>query len=234
MTFVRSRISRRALGRLVTVVGLLALAPVACSGDDGGTDSDTSTSTSGGPGECLQAVVFDIDETLTISNEEWEMQKADGTYDPIAREAAAALVQAYADRGYYIVYLTARSKTWVLSGTNETSPDATHRWLVEHDFPIDDGRSRLIMAEMVVPGDAAQVYKSAALMDMQDEGLSFQAAYGNAVTDIGAFAEAMIAKEVTFIIGVHAGEEGTVAIDGESWKPHLDSYVPTVMTACAN
>ncbi|MCA9662006.1 MAG: hypothetical protein KC486_26945, partial [Myxococcales bacterium] len=201
MTFVRSRISRRALGRLVLVVGLFALVPAACSGDDGGsTDSETSTSTTGS-GECLQAIVFDIDETLTISNEEWEMQKVDGTYDPIAREAATALVQAYADRGYYIVYLTARSKTWVLGGTGETSPDATHRWLVEHDFPIDDGRSRLIMADMVVPGDAAQVYKSAALMDMQGEGYSFNAAYGNAVTDIGAFAEAMIAKDATFIIG---------------------------------
>ncbi|MEZ4383237.1 MAG: hypothetical protein R3A79_18055 [Nannocystaceae bacterium] len=232
MTSVRSRISRRALGRLA-LVGLLALSPVACAGDDAASGSDSDSSTTGEPGECLQAIVFDIDETLTISNEEWEMQKADGTYDPIAREAATALVQAYADRGYYIVYLTARSKTWVLGGTGETAPDATHRWLVEHDFPIDDGRSRLIMSDMVVPGDAAQVYKAAALMDMQGEGLSFQAAYGNAVTDIGAFAEAMIGKDVTFIIGVHAGEEGTVAIEGESWKPHLESYVPTVMTACA-
>ena len=176
---------------------------------------------------------FDIDETLTISNDEWEKQKKDGTYDPLAREAATELVRAYADRGYYIVYLTARSKTWVLEGTGETSPDATHRWLVEHQFPIDDGRSRLIMSETIVSGDAAQAYKATSLMEMQGEGLSFLSAYGNATTDIGAYAEAMIPKDVTFIIGVHAGEEGTVAIVGESWKPQLDNYMPTVMMACA-
>lgn len=224
------RLARRgALGLLAAA--LLALAGPACGDDGGSTDSDTSDT--GAPVECLEAIVFDIDETLTIDDEEWEKQKADGTYDPVAREAASDLVNTYAERGYYIVYLTARAKTWVLKGTGETSPDATHRWLVEHDFPIDDGRSRIIMADQVVPGDAARAYKAAALMDLQAEGLVFEAAYGNAVTDIGAFADAEIPKGVTFIIGEHAGEEGTVAIAGESWKPHLDSRGPTIATACA-
>ena len=212
------------LGRRA-LLGLLGLALVAsCAGDDGPPAP---------PPECFEAIVFDIDETLTISDEEWEKQKADGTYDPLAREAAVELVRAYADRGYYIVYLTARARTWVLGGTGETSPDATHRWLVEHDFPIDDGRSRLIMSDTVVPGDAARAYKSAALMEMQAEGLAFQAAYGNAVTDIGAFEDVMIPKSVTFIIGEHAGEAGTVAITGESWRPHLDAHLPGVADACA-
>ncbi len=234
MTLSRSRLPRRGFGRLILAAALLAAAAAAACSGDGQSDTGTSTTTTtGDPPECFEAIVFDIDETLTIDDEEWEKQKADGTYDPVEREAGSDLVRAYADRGYYIVYLTARSKTWVLGGTGETAPDATHRWLVEHDFPIDDGRSRLIMSEMVVPGDAAQAYKSAALMEMQAEGLTFMAAYGNAVTDIGAFAEAMIAKEATFIIGQHAGEEGTVAIAGESWKPHLDAHLPMVMSACA-
>lgn len=231
MTLASSRSPRRDLGRLLLATALLLAAVGACSGDGQG-DTGTSTTT-GDPPECFEAIVFDIDETLTIADEEWEKQKADGTYDPVEREAGSDLVRAYADRGYYIVYLTARAKTWVLAGTGESAPDATHRWLVEHDFPIDDGRSRLIMSDVVVPGDAAQAYKSAALMEMQAEGLDFMAAYGNAVTDIGAFAEAMIAKDATFIIGEHAGEEGTVAIVGESWKPHLDAHLPMVMTACA-
>lgn len=185
------------------------------------------------PVACGEAVVFDIDETLTVSDAEWEKQKADGTYDPVAREAATELVLAYAERGYVIVYLTARARTWVLKGTGETSPAATHRWLVEHGFPIDDGRSRLIMAETVVPGAAARTYKAAALADMQAEGLSFVAGYGNARTDIQAFGDAQIARGVTFIIGEHAGEGGTVAIAGESWKAHLEAHLPAVPAACA-
>lgn len=222
------------LDRALLAGALFGLAAVGCGddapGDDTGGDSDTA-----GPVEpCLEAVVFDIDETLTISDAEWEKQKADGTYDPVAREAATELVVAYAERGYYIVYLTARAKTWVLKGTGETSPDATRRWLVEHEFPIDDARTRLIMADMVVPGSAARTYKAEALADMQADGFAFVAAYGNAVTDIAAFGDAMIAKESTFIIGEHAGEDGTVAIAGESWKSHLDAHLPAVVTACAS
>lgn len=210
---------------------LVGLAALSCTGT-GGSSGDGSSS--GGPAECLEAIVFDIDETLTISDEEWDMQKADGTYDPVEREAASELVDAYAGRGYYIVYLTARSKTWVLGGTEETSPEATHRWLVEHGFPIDDGRSRVIMSNKIVSGDGIRAYKAAALLDMQAEGLGFEAAYGNAVTDIAAYANAKIPTDVTFIIGEHAGEEGTVGIVGESWKPHLEDHLPSVPRACAS
>lgn len=209
---------------------LVGLTLPSCAGNSGGSDS----SSSGGPVECLEAIVFDIDETLTISDEEWDMQKADGTYDPVEREAASELVDAYAERGYYIVYLTARSKTWVLGGTEETSPDATHRWLVEHGFPIDDGRSRMIMSNKIISGDSVRAYKAAALLDMQAEGLGFEAAYGNAVTDIAAYADANIPTAVTFIIDEHAGEEGTVGIVGDSWKPHLEGHLPSVQRACAS
>lgn len=211
---------RRRLPGLLGGLGVVWAASVGCSGDDG-------------PQECLEAVIFDIDETLTIDDEEWETQKKDGTYDPIAREAAAALVNAYAERGYVVVYLTARAKTWVLGGTGEGSPAATERWLVEHGFPRDPARTRLIMSEMVVPGDAARAYKREALEALLAEGLSLEAAYGNAVTDVGAFEDVMIPKSVTFIIGEFAGSAGTVAIAGESWLPHVEAYVPGVRAACA-
>ncbi len=208
----------------VFACALLLLALGGC-GDDSQGESETGA-------ECRLAIVTDIDETLTLSNDEWEKQKADGTYDPKARESAVELVQAYADRGYFVLYLTARSQTWVLSGTGETSTDATERWLVEHGFPMDPARSRLVLSEKLVPGDAARVYKAEALAALQGEGYTFDYAYGNATTDIGAFADAMIPKAATFIIGVHAGEEGTVAIDGESWSAHLAAHLPTVATAC--
>jgi len=206
--------------RLLVGLGAASASVWGCSGDDP-------------PEPCMEAVVFDIDETLTIDDEEWEAQKKDGSYDPIARESAAALVNAYAQRGYKIVYLTARAKTWVLGGTGEGSPAATERWLREHGFPRDPAQTRLIMSEVVVPGAAAQTYKREALLEMIEEGLSFEAAYGNAVTDVGAFADVMIPKSVTFIIGEFAGLDGTVAIAGESWRAHVESYVPGVPQACA-
>ncbi|MBK8266587.1 MAG: hypothetical protein IPK80_35340 [Nannocystis sp.] len=220
------RFSRRWLGGMVA--GLVAsLVGAACSGGGGATAGDT------GGSQCLEAIVFDIDETLTISDAEWEMQKADGTYDPVERAAASEMVSAYADRGYQIIYLTARSQTWVLGGTGESSTDATRRWLEEHGFPLDPASSRIILSKTLVSGDTAIAYKAGALADMQAEGLVFDGAYGNATTDIAAFAQAKIPKDVTFIIGVHAGEEGTVAIAGEGWQAHLDTYVSSVNGACA-
>ena len=59
-------------------------------------------------GPCLshRAVVTDIDETLTTSDDEWLSQMGDAEHDPAMRPAANELIQAYADAGYEIVYIT--------------------------------------------------------------------------------------------------------------------------------
>ena len=69
-------------------------------------------------------------------------------------------------------------------------------------------------------------------MGLQAEGWRFDYAYGNADSDIGAYEDAGIAKDATFIIGEEAGNEGTVAIEGEDWLAHTDAHLPTVPAVC--
>lgn len=190
-------------------------------------------STSAGACELPQsAIVTDIDETLTVSDAEFIMQIGDGTYDPVEREGGAELIGAYADLGYHVIYLTARSEEIVLEVTGETAREATVRWLQEHDFPTDDASTELVLAPEFVFDDTARAYKAQALMDRQAQGLQFDYAYGNATSDIGAYADAGIALDATFIIGEHAGEEGTVAVAGEGWIEHADMHLPGVPEVC--
>jgi hypothetical protein len=192
----------------------------------------TGTTTAGLCETELPAIVTDIDETLTISDAEFVMQIGDGTYDPIEREGGSALITAYADLGYRIMYLTARSEDIVLAGTGETAREATERWLLEHGYPTDPDSTLVVLAPMFVFDDSAQAYKADALMDQQAAGWRFDYAYGNATSDIGAYAEAGIALESTFIIGEHAGEGGTVAVAGEGWVEHTEAHIPTVPAVC--
>ena len=76
--------------------------------------------------------------------------------------------------------------------------------------------------------DTAQEYKAEALMAQQAAGWRFDYAYGNATSDIGAYADAGIALDVTFIIGEHAGEGGTVDVEGDGWVEHSEAHLPTV------
>ena len=197
--------------------------------------SGDSASSSSGGGVCEDeqpAIVTDIDETLTTDDAEFFMQVTDPTYDPIEREGGAAMINAYADLGYRIMYLTARGEDLDIAMTDETAREITVRWLEEHGYPLGPDTTVVVLSETLVVGDATQEYKAAALMEQQAMGWRFDYAYGNATTDIGAYAEAGIDMAVTFIIGEHAGEGGTVAIDGEAWVDHTAEHLPTVPAVC--
>jgi len=214
-------------------------APGTSSGEPA-TDTGTTVavdSTEGGTtaGACeleIPAIVTDIDETLTTSDTEFILQIADGTYDPAEREGAHELITAYADLGYRIMYLTARSEGIVLGGTGETAREATERWILEHGFPNDPETTLVVLAPMFVFEDAAAEFKTGALMEQQAAGWRFDYAYGNATSDIDAYANAGIALDATFIIGDHAGEGGTVAVAGEGWVEHTAAQLPTVPAVC--
>src|SRR5688500_8683552 len=78
-------------------------------------------------------VATDIDETLTVSNDEWDAQVDDPTHDPVMRPDADTLLRGYAGLGYRIVYITARYEGFeLLDGRSAT--EATVDWLVAHDF----------------------------------------------------------------------------------------------------
>ena len=199
--------------------------------------TETVDSTEGGTtaGACeleVPAIVTDIDETLTTSDAEFILQIADGTYDPAEREGAHELITAYADLGYRIMYLTARSEGIVLAGTGETAREATERWIMEHGFPNDPETTIVVLSEMFVLDDAAAEFKTEALMEQQAAGWRFDYAYGNATSDIDAYANAGIDLAATFIIGEHAGEGGTVAVAGEGWVEHTAAHIPTVPAVC--
>lgn len=200
---------------------------------DASSGGDASSSSGGGVCEDEQpAIVTDIDETLTTSDAEFFMQLSDPTYDPMEREGGAAMINAYADLGYRIMYLTARSEDLDVTDSDETSHEITVRWLEEHGYPLDPDTTLVVLSDTLVVGDATTAYKAAALMDQQAMGWRFDYAYGNATTDIDAYAEAGIDVAATFIIGEHAGEGGTVAIEGEDWLDHTAEHLPTVPAVC--
>lgn len=158
-----------------------------------------------------KVVVTDIDGTLTTSDSEIIMQIPDETYVPKMMIAADRLLQAWSMKGYPVVYLTARGHVLRVESRG---------WLVDLGFP--DGP--LITASGEEPN--ADVYKTLWMNRMiQDFGWDVVAAYGNADTDIIAYANAGIPKEQTFIIGPLAGDSGTVAIPNNDYTEHIATYV---------
>jgi len=179
-----------------------------------------------------QVVVTDIDETLTTSDAEFVQQLVDPEHDPAMRAGGPELMQGYAERGFVIHYLTARSKTLELTdGT--TCEQATIGWLEQHGFPWNQDQTWLDLADAVLGSDDTVTYKSAAIETRKSEGYSYEYAYGNATTDIDAYEAAGIDKTETFIIGTHAGEQGTRAIDGEDFVQHAAEQLPQVPAVCA-
>ncbi len=160
-----------------------------------------------------KVILTDIDGTLTLSDDEQGMQIADGMYDPLEKGSAALLMQTWADKGYEIVYLTGRAHVLRTD---------TRVWLREHGFPAGP----LITAPTLAFGEAARTYKSTwVTRQLNDFGWEITAAYGNADSDIDAFADGGIAKEITFIIGENAGADDTQPIADDDYADHITSYV---------
>jgi len=158
-------------------------------------------------------ILADIDGTLTLSDEELFMQVNDAAYDPLLKGAAVELMQAWASKGYTVVYMTARPHVL----RNET-----RAWLATHDFPAGP----LISSNSLAVGSSALEYKSAwGSRLLSDFGWSPVAFYGNADTDIGAYEAAGVPKDITFIIGELAGTEGTVAIEDDDYTAHIAAFV---------
>jgi phosphatidate phosphatase PAH1 len=155
-------------------------------------------------------IVTDIDGTLTTDDNEIIKQVADDTHVPAMMAAADRLTQAWAMKGYPVVYLTAR--------THVLRPES-RGWLVDLGFP--DGP--LITAN---GGPTADVYKSLWMKRMiNDFQWNVVAAYGNADTDITAYANAGVPLTQTFIIGPLAGTRGTMPIANNDYTQHIASFV---------
>jgi hypothetical protein len=157
-----------------------------------------------------RVVVTDVDGTLTTDDAELIHELTDGGYAAAMKTAADHLMQAWAAKGYTIVYLTARPHLFRAE---------TRAWLATRAFPVGPVITAIEVAD-------AAAYKTRWLHRLIDGfGWNVVAAYGNADTDIAAYANAGIAKDHTFIIGPLAGSDGTVAIPNDDYSQHVATYV---------
>jgi hypothetical protein len=155
-----------------------------------------------------QTVLFDIDGTLTIDDKQITNQLLDkllsDDYVPKMWVDAPAVARAWADKGYFIAYVTGRP---------DNLKRLTRQWLVDHGFP--PGPLRLADGlRQVVPGSGGVgAYKTEHFRRLiRDAGLRVVAAYGNAETDITAYRAIGIPSERLFIIGPNAGKSGSTAL----------------------
>ncbi len=160
-----------------------------------------------------KVVLTDIDGTMTLSDEELFKQIDDGEYVPLQNQSAELLMNTWAEKGYKIVYLTARPHEF---------RSETRAWLRDEGFPT----GAVITANSLVFDDSARTYKRAWVNRLKnDYGWDIVAAYGNAESDIDAYEDAAIPKDITFIVGEFAGASGTVAIDGNDYSDHIADFV---------
>lgn len=162
-----------------------------------------------------QTVLFDIDGTLTTNDFE-----AVGEYLGVdtadTYPYAADVVNAYINSGYQVVFLSGRPY-WVVQSTRIWFDSSGIKPWHLHTNPNSDN----------VLNMQTQAYKTAYIKYLQnDVGLKIIRAYGNALTDIAAYADAGIAPEDTYIIGEHAGKFGTHALNG-SYKEHYHDVILT-------
>lgn len=174
------------------------------------------------PDPCVprEALVTDIDETLTTLDSEWIAQILDAAHDPEERPDASTLMQGYAELGYTVIYVTARGDGTTLQD-GRTGEEATADWLVAHGFPYEPGT--LFLAEGIgALGDDAADYKIEVLEGLQADGWTFHLGYGNATTDIEAFRAVGIPDDRLFGVGELSDELGVVPIpDEDAYTAHL-------------
>ena len=160
-----------------------------------------------------QLTISDIDGTLTLNDQELMKQLNDQSYDPLENGAATDLMQAWRAKGYMNIYLTARPHMF---------REPTRQWLDNHGFPFGP----VITAPELVFDESARTYKREWVQRLlNDFGWDIVAAYGNAASDIDAYADARIPLSNTFIIGENAGVGGTTPIQDQDFSQHIRDYV---------
>lgn len=159
------------------------------------------------PFEGLASVVFDIDGTLTTGT---------GALDFfLPRPDAATAVQLYAEKGYGVIYLTARPLFL---------RDFTQAWLSQNGFPD----LPLYLAEEILldAPDKTVAYKLQVLLDLTvDEDRKFLYGYGDSSTDFDAYNQAGIPVSRTFALlrrGQADCEQGLYEICLTGYTEHVE------------
>ena len=156
--------------------------------------------------------IFDIDGTLTTSDAELILDVADSIYDGtyVAQAYAGAfdLLDAHVAIGHVPVVLSGRPR-WL------TQP--TRTWLADHGAPA----APLVLApsntEALPLESGVGAFKLDTIAGLEAMGFVVDLAYGNASTDIYAYLGAGLPASDAWIIGEHAGEQGT-RDPGADWR----------------
>ena len=168
-----------------------------------------------------QAVLFDIDGTLTINDFEAYADYV-GVKTATPYGYATQTVNAYKAKGYQIIYLTARPY-WVAKDAREWfSRQGLLGWHYRSN-PYGDGP---------IPPNTQQHKTDYVKYLRNTVGLNIIRAYGNATTDIAAYADGGIPKADTWIIGENAGASGTQAITGD-YTYHYSTVVVNTPTSAS-
>jgi len=160
------------------------------------------------------AIVTDIDGTLTTSDAQALNDIFLGN-DAEMYDDADTAIRRWSAKHYRVLYLTGRPQIW-----NAYS----RRWLSRHAFPRGPVMLTVETGDVLPTDSGVRTFKGETVNGIKARGVSFRVAYGNATTDIGAYEDAALPKSDTFIIGDHAGEDGTVGLS--SYTAHL----PTIET----
>lgn len=166
------------------------------------------------PPRQAQAVVFDIDGTLTPA--------VSTIFE--AREDAARGVRMFADKGYTIIYLSTR-----VSWFSANIPG----WLKDNGFPAGS----LHVAQTDEDRNRPDAYKTRMLKDFMAHGWRVRFAYGDSSTDFSAYAATGIPKERVFALlrryeaDCQPGEWKACL---KGWTEHLDFVTRSVPSALPN
>ncbi len=168
-----------------------------------------------------KAVLFDIDGTLTLNDFE-----AVGDYLGIdtaqMHTYASEVVWDYVVKGYQIIYLTGR-QYWMAKTTRQWfNSKGLFQWHLRTDSNAENPLS-----------PETQAYKTDYIRYLlNDVKLDIVRAYGNADTDVAAYADAGLPKSETYIIGPEAGNEGTQPIDGDYSYHYSTVVTDTPVSGC--
>lgn len=159
-----------------------------------------------------RVIVSDMDGTLTTSDAQLWSDIFLGNVAAMYTDANDAM-QAWTAKGYRIFYLTGRPERVTRYSRN---------WLADQGFPSGPMQHTLTLDEILPTQTGVGDYKKNRLLALNGQGVSWRAAYGNAATDIYAYAGASIPTADTYIIGPNGGNGGTQPLNSTTaYTPHL-------------
>lgn len=162
------------------------------------------------------AILSDIDATLTTDDAEMLDQMFNNLeHIPPKLEDADRLCQAWDEKGYLMLYLTARPQDFL---------SWTRIWLREEGFPLGPVET----ADNLVLGETAALYKGAFVARvLEDLGWAIHFGYGNAKSDVEGYTQGGLPIELIYTVNQAAEDGGYMGSTPlpNSYTTHIETVV---------